>query len=138
AAQRIARFALAGDRQVAADHHLGRDPGVVGAHLPQRAVAAHAVVAHQRVLQGVLERMAHVQGAGDVGRRQQDGVGGTVAAWGDYARGFPFRVVACLEVAGVVIGVELVGYGGRVVGAASPRAGRPETGGYRVAAEAAY
>ncbi|KAG1435026.1 hypothetical protein G6F55_014425 [Rhizopus delemar] len=47
---------------------------MVGTDLPQRVVAAHAVVAHQRVHQGLLEGMAHVQGAGHVRRRQQDGV----------------------------------------------------------------
>ncbi|KAG1385089.1 hypothetical protein G6F59_017616 [Rhizopus arrhizus] len=43
---------------------------MVGTDLPQRVVAAHAVVAHQRVHQGLLEGMAHVQGGGRVRRRQ--------------------------------------------------------------------
>jgi hypothetical protein len=45
---------------------------VVGARLPQRVVAAHAVVARQRVHDGLVEAVAHVQRAGDVRRRQQD------------------------------------------------------------------
>ena len=56
------------------DDDLRRDAGVVGADLPQRVVAAHAVVADQHVHQRVLERVPHVQRAGDVGRRQLDAV----------------------------------------------------------------
>ena len=97
AAQRVAGFALALEHQVAADHHLGGDAGVVGAHLPQRAVTAHAVVADQRVLQGVLERVAHVQRAGDVRRRQQDGVGRAVARGRERAAAFPLLVQAGFE-----------------------------------------
>ena len=106
AAQRVAGLAFTGDGEVAAHHHLGGDAGVVGAHLPQRAIAAHAVVADQRVLQGVLERMAHVQGAGDVRRRQQDGVGRAVALRGERAAGFPLLVQAGFEGLGVVAGGE--------------------------------
>jgi hypothetical protein len=58
--------------QLALDHDLGGDAGVVGAGHPQRVVAAHAVVARQRVHDGLVERVAHVQRAGDVGRRQLD------------------------------------------------------------------
>ena len=61
--------------ELALDHDLRGDAGVVGARLPQRVVAAHAVVAGQRVHERVLERVAHVQRAGDVRRRQQDAVG---------------------------------------------------------------
>ena len=102
AAQRVAGLALALEHQVAADHHLGGDAGVVGAHLPQRAMAAHPVVADQRVLQRVLERMAHVQGAGDVRRRQQDGVGGTIALRGERAAVLPLLVEAGFEGLGIV------------------------------------
>ena len=58
--------------QLALDHHLGGDAGVVGAGLPQHVLAAHALEAAQDVLQRVVERMAHVQRAGDVGRRDDD------------------------------------------------------------------
>ena len=87
AAEAVARQAFA--REVARDHHLRRDAGVVGAHLPQRVEAAHAVVADQRVLQRVLERVAHVQRAGDVRRRQQDRVGLARAARLERAARFP-------------------------------------------------
>ena len=56
------------------DHHLRRDPGVVGARLPQRRIAAHPVVARQGVHHRVLERMPHVQRAGHVRRRNDDAV----------------------------------------------------------------
>ena len=45
---------------------------MVGADLPQRVVAAHPVVPDHEVHQRLLERMPHVQRAGDVGRRQLD------------------------------------------------------------------
>ncbi len=60
--------------QLPLDDHLCRDAGVVGARLPQRVVAVHAVLARQRVHQRVLERVPHVQRAGDVRRRNYDGV----------------------------------------------------------------
>jgi hypothetical protein len=66
--------------QLALDHHLRGDTGVIRARLPQRGVAAHAMPASQRVHERVLERMAHVQRAGDVRRRQHDAVRGTVLA----------------------------------------------------------
>jgi hypothetical protein len=59
---------------LALHHDLGGDAGMVGARLPQGVVAAHAVVAGQGIHEAVLEGVAHVQGAGDVGRRQQDAV----------------------------------------------------------------
>ena len=61
--------------QLALHHDLGGDAGVVGARLPQGVLALHAVVADQGIHQGVLEGVAHVQRAGDVGRRQHDAVG---------------------------------------------------------------
>ena len=61
--------------QLALDHHLGGDAGVVGARLPQHVAPAHALEADQNVLQRVVERVADMQRAGDVGRRDDDGVG---------------------------------------------------------------
>ncbi len=59
-------------RQLALDHHLRRDAGMVRARLPQHRLAAHPLEADQRVLDRVVEGVAHVQAAGDVGRRQHD------------------------------------------------------------------
>ena len=58
--------------ELAFHHDLRGDARVVGARLPQRVVALHAVVARERIHQGLVEAVAHVQRAGDVGRRQLD------------------------------------------------------------------
>ena len=49
------------------------------------SLAAHALEARQHVLQGVVERMAHMQRAGDVGRRNDDAIGLGVAPLGPAA-----------------------------------------------------
>ena len=57
------------------DHHaFGGDAGVIGAGLPQGVATLHAPPADQGVLQRVVEGMPHVQHAGDIGRRDGDGV----------------------------------------------------------------
>jgi hypothetical protein len=63
----------AGFLQLALDDDLRGDAGMIGARHPQRVEAAHAVVARQRVHDGLVERVAHVQRAGHVRRRQLDG-----------------------------------------------------------------
>ena len=73
AAQVVAADALGG--QLALDHHLRGDARVVGARLPQGVAALHAAEAHQAVHDRVVEAVAHVQAAGDVRRRDHDGVG---------------------------------------------------------------
>ena len=59
--------------QLALDDHLRGDAGMVHARLPEHVLAAHALEADEDVLQRVVERVAHVQRAGDVGRRDDDG-----------------------------------------------------------------
>ena len=71
AAQLLARAAFLG--QLALDHHLRGDAGVVGAGNPEGAAAAHAAPAGEDVHLRLVEHVAHVQAARDVGRRQQDG-----------------------------------------------------------------
>jgi hypothetical protein len=71
AAQVVTAFALLG--QLPLHHVLGGDAGMVGAGQPQGVVAAHPVIAGQDILQGVVQGMAHMQDAGDVGRRDDDG-----------------------------------------------------------------
>ena len=56
-------------------HRLGGDAGVVGARHPKGVEALHAPPADEDVLQGVVQGVAQVQRAGDVGRRDDDGVG---------------------------------------------------------------
>ena len=58
--------------QLLLDHRLGRDPGVVGAEDPERVAPAHPVDPGQRVLDRAVERVAHVQRAGHVRRRDRD------------------------------------------------------------------
>ena len=58
--------------ELAFDDDLRGDAGMVGARNPGRVAALHAVVARQAVHDGLVERVAHVQRAGDVGRRQLD------------------------------------------------------------------
>ncbi len=65
--------------QLSLDDHLGGDAGVIGPRLPQHVLPAHALEADHDVLQRVVQRVPHVQGAGDVGRRYDNGEGlGTV------------------------------------------------------------
>jgi hypothetical protein len=59
--------------QLPLDHHLGGDAGMVGAGLPQHVAAAHALEAAEDVLQRVVERVAHVERARHVRRRDHDG-----------------------------------------------------------------
>ena len=58
--------------QVFLDLDLRGDAGVVGAGQPQRLVALHPLEAGQDILQRAVERVAHVQLAGDIRRRHDD------------------------------------------------------------------
>ncbi len=57
------------------DLGLGGDGGVVGARHPAGVLALHAGTAHQHILDGVVEHMAHVQHTRHVGRRNDHRVG---------------------------------------------------------------
>ncbi len=83
--------------QPALYHHLCGNARVVGAGLPQGIAAPHAVVARQRVHDGVLKRVAHVQGARHVGRRDHDAVGLVVPGRSKVAGLFPMPVDALLN-----------------------------------------
>ena len=50
-------------------------PGMVGAGLPQHIAPAHPLEADQDILDGIVERMAHVERARHVGRWDHDGEG---------------------------------------------------------------
>ena len=67
---------LAVDRELLFHHALGRDARVVHARLPQHLVTLHPLAAGQGVHHGVFQRVAHVQAAGHVRRRQHDRVRG--------------------------------------------------------------
>ena len=78
--------------QLAFDHHLRGDTGVVRAWLPQGIVAFHPMVADQRVHDGVLEGVTHVQAAGYVRRWDHDAIGVTIALRGEVAFVFPVLI----------------------------------------------
>jgi hypothetical protein len=71
AAERVPIGALRGELLL--DHVLGRDAGVVGAGDPHGVAALHPGPADDGVLDRVVERVADVQGPGDVRRRDDDG-----------------------------------------------------------------
>ena len=56
------------------DDVLRRDPRVVRPRQPQRVEAAHPAPAHEDVLDRLVERVAHVQDARHVRRRNHDGI----------------------------------------------------------------
>ena len=84
--------------------HLGGDPGVIGAGEHERLVPLHALAADDIVVDRVLHGMAHVQLAGDVGRRDGDAVRGPfrVRPGPEPARRLPAFVPAPLAALGVV------------------------------------
>ena len=58
-------------------HHLsfGGNARVVGSRNPAGIFPFHARLANQHILDGIVEHVAHVQNAGDIGRRYDDGIG---------------------------------------------------------------
>ncbi len=83
--------------QQALDDHLCRDARVVHSRLPERAIPGHALVARQRVHDRVLERVAHVQRARDVGRWDHDAIRLAVALRGEITAFFPALIDALLD-----------------------------------------
>ena len=84
--------------EFALNHHLGGNAGVVGTNRPQCVTALHALEAGEGVHDGVLERVAHVQAAGYVGRRDRDAVGLAFTAGAEVPFGFPVFVPLALDV----------------------------------------
>ena len=88
--------------QLAFDDHLRGDARMVGAHHPQRVLAAQPLVADHDILQRVVERVADMQAAGDVGRRVDDRIGLRVGAFGaEQALVLPMDVPARLDFGGI-------------------------------------
>ena len=59
--------------ELALDHHLRGDAGVIETGLPEHVAAAHAHLTDEDVLKRVVEGVAHVERAGYVRRRDHDG-----------------------------------------------------------------
>lgn len=73
---------------------------MVGSGYPQRVTPLHALVAHNSVLHGTGECVADVQGAGDVGRGDNEHKRFRIAAhvWFEEATLIPPLVPRCLHV----------------------------------------
>ena len=105
-AAHLAATGLLALHQLALDHHLGGDAGMVGAGLPQHVAAAHALEATQHVLQRVVEGVAHMQRTGHVRRRDHDRIGlgihpvRTASLEGTF--GFPGGCDAGLDIGGLI------------------------------------
>ena len=100
ASQVVAGFALG--LQLALHHHLRGDASVIGTRLPQGVVATHAMETGQGVHNGVLESVAHVQIAGDIGRRDHDAIGAALARRRKMALLFPGFVPRLFDCLGLV------------------------------------
>ena len=72
----VAVLDLAGLLEGLLDDVLSGDARVIGTRQPEHFLAVHTRLAGQDVLDGVVEDMAHGQHARDVGRRDDDGIGG--------------------------------------------------------------
>ena len=94
--------ALTGGIQLSLHHHLRGDAGVIRARLPQSIEALHSPVANQRIHDGVLKGVPHVQGTGHIGRRNDDGIGGAAAPRRKIPGSLPCRVQAGFDVGGRV------------------------------------
>ena len=109
--------------EVLPDDGLGGDAGVVGAGHPQRVPPGHPPVADQHILDGVVERVAHVEAAGDVRRRDdhREGLLLPVAAGAEAPVGGRLR----LEGAGVVPALPGLRFDRLRVEAGGERSGAP-------------
>ena len=89
--------------QLALNHHLRRDAGMVRSRLPQHILAAHPLKPDQQILQRVVQRVAHMQHAGDVWRRNDDGIGlrRGIAGWLEASGLFPCLVQARFGFGGI-------------------------------------
>ena len=95
-------LALGGE--LALDHVLRGDPGMIGAGHPQGLEAVHPLHADQDVLQGVVQGVSHVQRARHVRRRDHDAVG-LARAFGigpEEAPRLPVGIPARLDRGGIV------------------------------------
>ena len=90
--------------ELALQDRLHRNRSVVGAGQAEHVLAAQALEAHDRVDQGGVEGMAHVQAAGDIRRRNHDreGLSWRLRIGMEGARLLPGRLPAALGASRVV------------------------------------
>ncbi len=81
---------------------LRGDARMVGSQNPTRGTPLHARVTYARVLDGVVERVAHMQHAGDIGRRNNNGVGMIFEVSPAFAASEVTVVLPCIEQHGLV------------------------------------
>ena len=86
--------------QLPLHHDLRGDSGVIRTDHPIGVVTLHTVIANQRIHQRLLKRVAHVQRAGHVGRRQLNGVRGlrSVTIRNEISGLLPDRIPLALDV----------------------------------------
>ncbi len=113
--------------QAALHHHLGGDARMVGPRHPQHRLAAHAVIAREDVLQGDVERVADVQAARHVGRRDHhaEGLRVRVARQGRLGREGAGRLPGGVKARFGLGGIESLGEHGRATANGKRRGGRP-------------
>ena len=101
---------------------------MVCAGLPERVSTKHAVISNQGIHDRVLECMAHVQRAGDIGRRDDDAIRFTASAGSEIAVFLPALVLAPFDILRAVRLIhEAQSLKGEVITAASAgRTGQPE------------
>src|SRR6185436_11318392 len=82
--------------QQAFDHHLRGNARMIRARLPQYIAPSHALKSAENVLNGIVERMPHVERACHIGRRNDDSkrlrFGSTARL--EKAAGFPLLIEA--------------------------------------------
>ncbi len=90
--------------QLALDHVLGRDAGVVGSDHPERRLAEHPVEAHEDILEGILETVAHMEDPRHVRGRDYHDIGLLAGLSGGLEKSLPHPglVDAVFEALGIV------------------------------------
>ena len=86
--------------ELSLNDHLCGNASVVCAHLPQRVVAAHAVVANEGIHDRLLKAVPHVERARDVGGWYRDAVSRSIAAGRKVTLRLPAGIPAGLDIGG--------------------------------------
>ena len=82
------------------DDHLGCNPGMISARLPQNVLSLHSFLTDQNILKGIVESMPHMEATGNIGWRNDNGIGrlaNPLTAAFECAFLFPVFVVFALD-----------------------------------------